>query len=188
MNEKQRQQIQVLIQEYRNSSQLYSNTIAVTYTRIWGFLAVHAGLFTSFFLIKTLVPMQIISIIGFCLAILSILTTTHVFQVTKFRISQAIEIEKALSKLLEENIPTTFRIQDAIFSRHEWKEKEGQKNVLQVEVGDEGSFEYKAGCFERFLIKRFPYQADKVVLYAIMVAWFILLIIIFKFPDILLAM
>ena len=41
--------LQALLQEYANASQLYMNTIAVTYTRFFGFLAVHGALIVSFF-------------------------------------------------------------------------------------------------------------------------------------------
>lgn len=48
--EKRDHLLPALLQEYANASQLYTNTIAVTYTRFFGFLAVHGALIVGFFL------------------------------------------------------------------------------------------------------------------------------------------
>ncbi|GAI04086.1 unnamed protein product [marine sediment metagenome] len=40
--------LQVLLQEYGNAVELYTNTIAVTYTRIYGLLAIHGAITVGF--------------------------------------------------------------------------------------------------------------------------------------------
>ena len=70
--------LQALLQEYANAVQLYTNTIAVTYTRVYGFLAIHGALIVGFFLVSEQFHRFLISGTGLALAILTILTIEHV--------------------------------------------------------------------------------------------------------------
>ena len=117
--------LQALLQEYDNAVQLYTNTIAMAYTRIYGLLAVHGAITVGFFLASGQWQ-PVISLLGVILAIFTFLTVEHVWQFSLFRIAQAKEIEMSLNKLINADNKikvTTFDKQGTLFRKGIKKEE-----------------------------------------------------------------
>lgn len=163
--------LQALLQEYANASQLYTNTIAVTYTRFFGFLAVHGALIVVFFLAAEW--RLLVSILGFILAIFTYLTIEHVWQFTKFRIAQAKEIENQindeLSKANIETKLTTFDRHMSLFG----KNKKIKKQEIEFPHLLEDKYLPKGRC-GAWLINYFPHQADRVTTVILIIFWIVL--------------
>ena len=161
--------LQALLREYDNAVQLYTNTIAVTYTRIYGLLAVHGAITVGFFLVSGQWQFAI-SILGFILAIFTFLTVEHVWQFSSFRITQAKEIEMLLNKLIKADDKfklTTFHKQMTLFRKGIKKEE------VKFNLTDESLPKDRWGTW---LINNIPYQADRLITWFI-VGWWIFLII-----------
>ena len=181
MNGKEKKEnslLQALLQEYANASQLYTNTIAVTYTRFFGFLAVHGALIVGFFLVSGAFSGQwqlLISIIGFFLAVITFLSIEHVCQFTQFRIAQAKEIEKQINDELKkvgiETEITTFNRQVVLFGK---KEKMKPKKLRFPHFSKEESL--PEGKWGTWLINWFPYQADRCTAVLLIIVWIVLII------------
>lgn len=164
--EKKDSLLQALLQEYANAAQLYTNTIAVTYTRFYGFLAVHGALTVGFFLISGQWLRLAISVIGLILAILTFLSIEHVWQFSVFRLTQAREIEKRLNQLIKadnETKLTTFNNQEILFIKKE-NVRFPLTEVTLPEI-----------CWGAWLIKHIPYQAERMAT-GFIIGWWIFLI------------
>lgn len=163
--------LQALMQEYANASQLYTNTIAVTYTRFFGFLAVHGAFIVGFFLASEW--QRLISILGFILAFFTYITIEHVWQFTKFRIAQAKEIENQinneLSKADIETKLTTFDRHMSLFG----KRKKIKKREIEFPHLSKDEYLPKGGC-GAWLINYFPHQADRVTTVILIIFWIVL--------------
>lgn len=166
--------LQILLQEYANAVQLYTNTIAVTYTRVYGFLTVHGALIVVLFLVHDPAFMRvIISLTGLILAVVTILTVEHVWQFSTLRITQLREIEEQLNKLIEPNDGfklTTFKNQKTLFI---------DKNDVEFPLIKET---LPKSCIAKKLIKCLPHQADRIVTYLMGAFWvFALFFVISKY-------
>ena len=175
--------LQALLQEYANASQLYMNTIAVTYTRFFGFLAVHGALIVCFFLTPDPVWRLPISIIGFLLAIFTFLSIEHVWQFTEFRIAQARDIEKQINERFDDGaeVITTFDRQALLF---------GNKGLINILF--KGREKIKSGGLKfshlpvveslprskwaAGLINIFPFHADQATTIFLIIIWVVLLL------------
>jgi len=167
--EKENSLLQALLQEYANAVQLYTNTIAVTYTRIYGLLAIHGAITVGFFLVSGQWK-SIISGFGFVLAIFTFLTVEHVWQFSLFRITQAKEIELRLNKLIKagnEIKLTTFDKQTTLFRKGIRKEE------VKFDLTKESLPKDRWGTW---LINNIRYQADRLIIWFI-VGWWTFLII-----------
>ncbi|NJD54539.1 MAG: hypothetical protein FIB07_16970 [Candidatus Methanoperedens sp.] len=154
--------IQALLQEYANSVQLYTNTITVTYTRVYGFLAVHSALIAGVFFAPTDFDRSIISIIGVVLAFFTILTVEHVWQFSMLRVAQMREIEERLNRLINANEIfklTTFKNQYTLF----FECKDVTFPLTHATLPNSQK--------SRLLIKYMPYQADKIITYLLGIWW-----------------
>jgi hypothetical protein len=142
------------------------NTIAVTYTRFFGFLAVHGALIVSFFLVRDPDPVWrlSISIIGFLLAIFTFLSIEHVWQFTKFRIAQARDIEKQINERFDDGaeVITTFE-----------KIKSGDLKFSHLPVVESLPRSKRAA----WLINIFPFHADRVTTIFLIIIWVVLIIL-----------
>ena len=175
--------LQALLQEYANASQLYMNTIAVTYTRFFGFLAVHGALIVSFFLVRDPDPVWrlSISIIGFLLAIFTFLSIEHVWQFTKFRIAQARDIEKQINERFDDGaeVITTFDRQALLFGNkglintlcEREKIKSGDLKFSHLPVVESLPRSKRAA----WLINIFPFHADRATTIFLIILWVVLL-------------
>ena len=163
--------LQALLQEYGNAVELYTNTIAVTYTRIYGLLAVHGAITVGFFIVSGQWEL-VISVLGFILAIFTFLTVEHVWQFSLFRITQAREIERRLNNLIKvdnETKLTTFDKQATLFRKGITK-----RQVKFAHLTEEESL--PRDRWGTWLINNIPYQADRLITWFI-VGWWISLII-----------
>ena len=154
--------LQALLQEYANAVQLYTNTIAVTYTRVYGFLAIHGALIVGFFFLPE--HRFLISCVGLALAIATILTIEHVWQFSILRITQVREIEERLNQLIkaDENFKlTTFKNQKTLFI--------DKKGVTFPLINETLPKSFRAWVLIKFL----PHQADRIVTYLLGVGWLI---------------
>jgi hypothetical protein len=159
--------LRALLQEYVNAVQLYTNTIAVTYTRVYGFLAIHGALIVGFFLVSEEFYQFLISGLGVALAIITILTIVHVWQFSILRITQVREIEERVNQLIkpEEDFKlTTFKNQETLFIK---------KEDVTFPLIDEA---LPKSWGARVLIKHLPHQADRIVTY-LLGAWWIIAVI-----------
>ena len=159
--------LQALLQEYANAVQLYTNTIAVTYTRVYGFLAIHGALIVGFFLVSEQFHGFLISGTGLALAILTILTIEHVWQFSMLRITQVREIEERLNQLIKADEKfklTTFKNQKTLFI--------DKKKVTFPLINE--TLPKSLGAW--VLIKLLPHQADRIVTYSLGPLWIIALI------------
>ena len=182
--EKEDSLLQALLQEYANASQLYMNTIAVTYIRFFGFLAVHGALIVGFFLAPEPEWRLLISIIGFLLAIFTFLSIEHVWQFTEFRIAQARDIEKQINERFDDGakVITTFDRQAFLF---------GNKGLINTlcERGEKimsGDLKFSHLPVEEslprskraaLLINIFPFHADRVTTIFLIIIWVVLIIL-----------
>jgi len=178
MSEKQAEEekrgyiLQALLQEYANASQLYTNNIAASFARFFGFLAVHGALIVGFF---TATKLQwLISCIGLIVAIITFLTVEYIWQYTEFRIAQAKEIERLINEKLSkagiETKLTTFDRHITLFGK--------RKNIVKekVIISKENGVYLPKGKWGACLINNLPQQADRITARFLIVFWIFLII------------
>jgi hypothetical protein len=142
--------LQALLQEYAIASQLYMNTIAVTYTRFFGFLAVHGALIVGFFLAHDADP---------------------VWRLTEFRSAQARDIEKQINERFDDGagVITTFDRQARLFEN---KEKIERGHLNFSHLPEESLPRSKRAAW---LINNFPFHADRAITIFLIIPWVVLL-------------